>query len=72
MRSDKFKKFIVSVATISLVIYIIWRIFWTMPFKYGVIPIICGFIMLFAEISSAFETIMQIFQTSGFLRLMFL
>lgn len=59
MRSDKFKKFIVSVATISLVIYIIWRIFWTMPFKYGVIPIICGFIMLFAEISSAFETIMH-------------
>ncbi|WP_155890518.1 glycosyltransferase family 2 protein [Lachnobacterium bovis] len=59
MHSEKFKKFIVSIATLNLIIYIVWRIFWTMPFKYGLIPIICGIAMLFAEIASAVETIMH-------------
>ncbi|SFG50782.1 cellulose synthase (UDP-forming) [Lachnospiraceae bacterium C7] len=59
MRSIKYKKFIVALATITLLIYITWRIFFTLPVTYGVIPLICGVIMLISEVISAVETIMH-------------
>ncbi|MGN0352648.1 MAG: glycosyltransferase family 2 protein [Roseburia sp.] len=59
-KSDRYKKTVVVLAVLTLLVYIIWRIFFTLPIKYGTLVVICGIVMLVCEVISAIETIMHL------------
>lgn len=44
---------------IAIITYIVWRTFFTLPTKYGVVSLLCGVLLLAAEVSSAFEAIVN-------------
>lgn len=60
MKKDTYKKVVVSLAVITLLIYIIWRIGFTLPTEYGAIVLVCGILMLISEISAALETVLHL------------
>lgn len=44
---------------IAIVSYIVWRMFYTLPTRYGVVSLLCGILMLLAEMSSSFEGVVN-------------
>lgn len=52
-----YKQFILIAASITSLIYIGWRTFYTIPFGFGVLAITCGLTLLIAEMSDMFENI---------------
>ena len=60
MKKHTYKKVIVTLAIISLIIYMIWRIGFTLPTEYGSIVLACGILMLISEFTAALETIMHL------------
>lgn len=46
-------------ASIAVLLYLIWRVFFTLPMKYGTISIILGIILLVAEFMGFFETFLN-------------
>lgn len=60
MKKNTYKKVIVALAILSLIVYIIWRIGFTLPVGYGGIVLACGILMLFSEVSAALETILHL------------
>lgn len=57
------KKVLMIIAVVLLTIYIVWRVFCTLPFQYGAISLICGIIMLICEILAGVETISHLITT---------
>ncbi len=55
------RKIIITLAIISLTIYIAWRAIFTLPTEYGAVVFICGLIMLLCEAASVGENIMHLF-----------
>ena len=47
---DRKKKIICILAIVFSIIYMVWRTFYTLPFKHGVIAIIAGICLLIAEL----------------------
>ncbi|MDO5291395.1 MAG: glycosyltransferase [bacterium] len=63
---SKNKSKLLVFATISLtIIYLVWRTVYTLPFGYGVVPMICGLILLLAEITGLFEQIVHFYSMSN-------
>ncbi|RDY30887.1 glycosyltransferase [Lachnotalea glycerini] len=59
------RKMLVFFTFFSSVVYILWRIFRTIPFQYGIISTICGLSLLFIEIIGLFEMIVHFDQLSN-------
>lgn len=59
------KKFLPNAAILLTGIYMLWRIFRTIPFGYGVFPLICGLILLLVEAMGMFESIVHFRQLSN-------
>lgn len=62
---SKKKKIYLSITFIYLVIYAVWRIFFTLPFRFGVISIILGIMLLICELTGIIESLGNI---SGVIR----
>ena len=60
MKKDTYKKLVVSLSIITLLIYIIWRIGFTLPTEYGIVVLACGILMLISEISATLETVLHL------------
>lgn len=52
-------KLLIACTFISSIIYIIWRIFFTLPFGYGFISMTAGIILLSVEIIGLFESVIH-------------
>lgn len=50
---------------VSSIIYLIWRIFFTIPFGYGTVAIICGIYLLLVEIVGFFEAAIHYYSMSN-------
>lgn len=60
MKKSIHKKVMVSLAVISLTVYIIWRIGFTLPIEYGNVALVCGILMLISEFTAMLETVMHL------------
>lgn len=49
------RKILFGVTIVYVVVYLIWRIFTTLPFQYGTIAVILSVILLICELSSCYE-----------------
>ncbi len=54
-----YKRFILIAATVSALIYIGWRAYFTIPFGFGTVAVICGITLLLAEMSDMFENMVS-------------
>ena len=55
-QNQKFQNTMFFFATITSVIYLLWRLIFTLPFQEGPIALIFGIMLLISEISAAFGT----------------
>jgi cellulose synthase (UDP-forming) len=58
-------KFLIIGTIISSVIYLIWRIFFTIPFGYGALAVGCGIYLLIVEIIGFFESAIHYYSMSN-------
>ncbi len=58
------KKILLWLSVISLTIYVVWRLLFTIPTKYGPVVLACGILMLLCELISALETILHLSSTT--------
>ena len=58
-------KFLIIGTIISSIVYLIWRIFFTIPFGYGTISLICGIYLLVVEIVGFFESAIHYYSMSN-------
>lgn len=63
--SERKRKALVTVTIVFSVIYMVWRIFFTLPFQYGTVPAVCGVILLAVEIMGFFEMVVHFSQLSS-------
>ncbi len=52
---------------ITSVIYIVWRIFFTIPFGFGFVAVVSGIILLLAEVGGLFESAVHFYNMSNIL-----
>lgn len=52
---------------ITSVIYIVWRIFFTIPFGFGFVAVVSGVILLLAEVGGLFESAVHFYNMSNIL-----
>ncbi|MFP3153213.1 glycosyltransferase [Lachnospiraceae bacterium ZAX-1] len=57
-------KILIIATAVSSLIYITWRIFFTVPFEYGVVATVFGLILLIVEIVGLFELLVHIYNMS--------
>lgn len=57
-------RFLLLGTIISTIIYMIWRIFFTIPFGYGLFALICGIILLVVEMAGMLEAAEHIYSMS--------
>lgn len=60
MKKHIYKRVVIGLAVLTLTIYIVWRIGFTLPTEYGGIVLACGIIMLICEATASLETIMHL------------
>lgn len=61
--SKKYKKLVIIIAIIFLTIYLSWRIFFTLPYGYGIVSMACGILMLICEVLAGVETASHLITT---------
>ena len=59
------RKLMVTVTVIFSFIYIGWRTFFTIPFQYGIVSLICGLFLLVVELIGFFEMMVHFAQLSS-------
>ena len=59
MKKELFKTIIIKFALINSTIYILWRMLYTLPLKFGVMSLIIGIIFFFIEFVDFFEFIIH-------------
>ncbi|MBC5996839.1 glycosyltransferase [Romboutsia ilealis] len=65
-KKNKLKKELLILATVlSSIIYLTWRIFFTIPFEYGILSTILGVLLLIVEVIGMFEAIVHYQQMSN-------
>lgn len=52
---------------ITTVVYIIWRVFFTIPFDYGIFALVCGIILLVVEMTGMLEAAEHFYSMSNIL-----
>ncbi len=65
MKAQTKYKVLLAVSTTLMVVYFVWRIFFTMPFEYGAVSMICGIILLVCELISAVEAFVHLISSSN-------
>ncbi len=69
LKGSGFKqKALFTAAILSNIIYILWRIFFTVPFGYGTISLIMGLSLLIVEIVGTFESFEHYYNMSNIVR----
>lgn len=63
MNYEKKKKFAVILAIFLLLVYLGWRIFFTLPLQYGIVSLVCGILMLVCEVLAGIENISHFITT---------
>ncbi|RII35433.1 glycosyltransferase [Clostridium chromiireducens] len=58
-------KFLIIGTIVSSVIYLVWRIFFTIPFGYGIVAITCGIYLLLVEIVGMIEAAIHYYSMSN-------
>lgn len=56
MRSKQNQKFLFLITFLFMTIYLLWRLFFTLPFQEGLFALIMGVLLLASEMSAAFGT----------------
>lgn len=57
MEFQKKQKILFGITMVFTILYIVWRIFFTLPFRYGVMALFIAILLLLAEISGFLEVI---------------
>ena len=64
-KKNKLRNELLIFATVlSSIIYLTWRIFFTIPFEYGIVSIALGLLLVFVEVIGLFEAIVHYQQMS--------
>lgn len=58
-------KFLIIGTFVTSIIYLIWRMFFTIPFEYGSLDLICGVYLLVVEIVGFFESAIHYYSMSN-------
>ena len=59
------KNIVVTLAIIMLMVYLIWRTFFTLPIGYGAVTLACGILMLLCEAATGLENILHLFMATN-------
>ncbi len=64
-KKNKLRNELLIFATVlSSIIYLTWRIFFTIPFEYGIVSTALGLLLVFVEVIGLFEAIVHYQQMS--------